>query len=810
MVVVLGVIFAVAMLCMAFAYTAARDDADVAAARFSVLTKRNRALAVAVQSLGNSMDASFAKTDTGVVTGAKRAMGVLGDAIRRESRVVQTSVGRNSRAIAALSALLDANAASIRELMEKISTEDRAALAQRVAQMDARHAELVAYLSGGGMDRVAEALTAAAVGTEAFTAEHFSTPSMLAALKTFGITLDEAALSQLDADLKADVAKGLSLREAMFLRLSAIEPVARGARAAEDAHREADAAGGNSDVFVALQASDDAHREAIRAAMADQHALIQSNSVATAAAIADQRARMDAAQQANRKKLAATSKAIRARVDSAQQANQKMLAATSKAIRARMDSAQQATQTMLAATSQAINGNLSDFKTSVGATLTAQQIATTASLTDTLAKIADVKGALASIATTPPVVAPAPVVTPAQVVAPAPVVAPAQVVTPAPVVVPAQGGKLSEQKYGGYYNDKREFFATAAKTGAPAFVTTVKKGLEGENYSYRWTGKFRPVSTGEHEFWTRSDDASHVFVNGGLVVNNGGIHGVADKSGKVTLSAGTVYDLEVLFGQAGGGAEMWMQWHGPAQAWQTDLSPVLVQDISVPAPAPSVASAGPASGVYTVKTTGMPAPAQFYVENATDGGSWLLVYETVTPSRNGSGVIPYSVNKRTDLGAAPVKRIAYRLQNGGQYAWVSFDAWTNGPYDVPTGGAANNVYAVRRSVTNMRVISGSPSVTNTNSTTGTLEIWPSNYATGPDGKYDGNDVGFDTGIGYGSFQVHDAANGKVVFAWNNHGSPKPDVGFGNAPGPHPDWTFVGNGAASDFKLQIFVFVEPGV
>jgi hypothetical protein len=220
----------------------------------------------------------------------------------------------------------------------------------------------------------------------------------------------------------------------------------------------------------------------------------------------------------------------------------------------------------------------------------------------------------------------------------------------------------------------------------------------------------------------------------------------------------------------------------------------------------AAASAVTSSGTYTLNLAGMPAPSSFYVDNVMDGGSWMLVYETTSATRNASGFIPYTVDKKSALGSAAVTRLAYRLQNNGVYAWASFPAWS-GSYDVPTGGSASNVFTNRRDVAGMTVISNAPNVTNTSSTNGTLEIWPSNYGTGSGGVYDGNDDGFNTSIGHGSFQVHNSSLSQCVFAWNNHGS-VPAIGFGNQPSGQPDWTFADNGAAGDFKLQIFAYAGP--
>lgn len=142
-------------------------------------------------------------------------------------------------------------------------------------------------------------------------------------------------------------------------------------------------------------------------------------------------------------------------------------------------------------------------------------------------------------------------------------------------VAPKAAGALVEQKFDGYYNDSVAFFDRAQPMGAPSLTTVVQKGDEGSRYSYRWTGVIRPRTSGAHEFWTRSDDASHVFVDGVLVVDNRGVHPPQDRSGSIELSADRQYAFAVYFGENEGGAEMWLQWHGPGQGWQTDLTPIL-------------------------------------------------------------------------------------------------------------------------------------------------------------------------------------------------------------------------------------------
>ncbi len=64
---------------------------------------------------------------------------------------------------------------------------------------------------------------------------------------------------------------------------------------------------------------------------------------------------------------------------------------------------------------------------------------------------------------------------------------------------------------------------------------------------------------GNYRFWTQSDDGSRLYVNGTLVVDNDGLHGMAWQEGTIALSAGT-HTVEVLFFEQDGGAGLSVWW----------------------------------------------------------------------------------------------------------------------------------------------------------------------------------------------------------------------------------------------------------
>lgn len=195
----------------------------------------------------------------------------------------------------------------------------------------------------------------------------------------------------------------------------------------------------------------------------------------------------------------------------------------------------------------------------------------------------------------------------------------------------------------------------------------------------------------------------------------------------------------------------------------------------------------------------------------------LLVYETTNPIRVANN-IQYAVNNAATLAGVPFNRVRYRMQTtvGGvvRYADVSFDAWpglTVQGLRVPT---PNDPFVVQRNVDNLSVESNYAGVVNASAQTGRLEIWNYNYSPEADNgiggsgavyDFDDRSAGTDS---YGSFQVHNLSSvpKQTVLAWNNHGVPAPDVGFGNRPTGDPDWTFSGvNGLGTNgWKLQIYI------
>ena len=226
-------------------------------------------------------------------------------------------------------------------------------------------------------------------------------------------------------------------------------------------------------------------------------------------------------------------------------------------------------------------------------------------------------------------------------------------------------------------------------------------------------------------------------------------------------------------------------------------------------------------------TAGNALSSQYETSSGFTTLSPTVLYETTTPRRSGNNIV-YSQNNSTSYSDSDLQadgaRIGYRMEvtNNGTdyYAETIFDAWDGITLSSLLFPTVSNENVIQRTVTNMSVASNYPTVTNTSSTTGRLEIWPWNYSAtaqnnigGDNSKYDFDDT-HSGNNNYGSMQVHNLSAAQTVMAWNRHYDSDPDIGFGNNPAntgdnKNPDWTFSSDSSlgTSNWKFQVLLILQ---
>ena len=158
-------------------------------------------------------------------------------------------------------------------------------------------------------------------------------------------------------------------------------------------------------------------------------------------------------------------------------------------------------------------------------------------------------------------------------------------------LVPYSAG-LQWWRYAGYANDVVTYTDTAtlqalsgktsSGSGSVDFTdigtaTQQNQPVNGaEQYTILWLGYFfTGNNSGTFTFYTTSDDCSYLWIGAvalsgyttaNCVVNNAGAHGMNQRSGTITLSANTYYPIRILFGEAGGGDNIYVWFNLPGNS----------------------------------------------------------------------------------------------------------------------------------------------------------------------------------------------------------------------------------------------------
>jgi cbb3-type cytochrome oxidase cytochrome c subunit len=83
-----------------------------------------------------------------------------------------------------------------------------------------------------------------------------------------------------------------------------------------------------------------------------------------------------------------------------------------------------------------------------------------------------------------------------------------------------------------------------------------------EDFGFRFRGLIEIETPGLYRFMTTSDDGSMLYLDGALVVDNRGQHGMEERSGEVHLSAGR-HAFELTYFEHFGGDGLEVHWSGP-------------------------------------------------------------------------------------------------------------------------------------------------------------------------------------------------------------------------------------------------------
>lgn len=93
-------------------------------------------------------------------------------------------------------------------------------------------------------------------------------------------------------------------------------------------------------------------------------------------------------------------------------------------------------------------------------------------------------------------------------------------------------------------------------------------GQNADNFSARWTGQVQPKYTETYTFETEGDDGVRLWVNGTQLINNWVDQAPAKKTGTISLTAGSKYDIKMEYYENGGGAVARLSWSSASQVYE--------------------------------------------------------------------------------------------------------------------------------------------------------------------------------------------------------------------------------------------------
>lgn len=89
------------------------------------------------------------------------------------------------------------------------------------------------------------------------------------------------------------------------------------------------------------------------------------------------------------------------------------------------------------------------------------------------------------------------------------------------------------------------------------------EGFAPDKFSVRWTGRLKPLVSGNYEITIAGDDGMRLFVDGKEVISHWSNHAVEARMVKMPLQAGKYYDIKVEYYEDGGDAVALMGWTKP-------------------------------------------------------------------------------------------------------------------------------------------------------------------------------------------------------------------------------------------------------
>lgn len=203
----------------------------------------------------------------------------------------------------------------------------------------------------------------------------------------------------------------------------------------------------------------------------------------------------------------------------------------------------------------------------------------------------------------------------------------------------------------------------------PQIAFYVPKGRSADKFALRFAGSIAVPKAGRYTFYIASDDGSRLYLDGKLLINNDGLHGMSEKKGTISLPAGP-HDLMVTYFDNGGGDGLKVAWSGPGMKKQA----IAADRLSI---------SGGAETIHDVAIRSLASIPGHEIEKFADLATLIRTGRNRTSAIDGLRAIPEEHWPDKNLGGLIDNLVGYLSAM---------------PARLRTGGAALDVIALTRSL----------------------------------------------------------------------------------------------------------------
>lgn len=127
----------------------------------------------------------------------------------------------------------------------------------------------------------------------------------------------------------------------------------------------------------------------------------------------------------------------------------------------------------------------------------------------------------------------------------------------------------------GDWTDVPNLAGLPAKSEGDAAALDSALGERDRNFALEFLGFIDVTQPGRYAFWLESDDGSRLYIDGKLLVDNGGVHQRLARSTRIDLEAG-VYPIRVDYFQRTGSRDLCLRYRGPEMFFSQPIEHLLV------------------------------------------------------------------------------------------------------------------------------------------------------------------------------------------------------------------------------------------